>query len=508
MLGRGQKAPDFELTAPDGTAVRLSAVLAEGPALLIFAEADCPTSRMALARVEPARRRLESAGVRVLVVHQDPPERIRATLERTGSGAASVSEPPPFAVAEAYGVATLPSAFAIGSDGRIATSIEGWSHEDYVRAFEWLAAQQGTVPPQLDAEPPLVKPGCAAKNTLDPELVRAAAEAADEFEELFARGWTDGLPVVPPTRARVERMLGGRDPAESLGRVPPGMGELTLERLAACAVLAGCHPSYFPVVIAGARAMLAPEFNLHGMTNTTHTAGAVVIVNGPIRRRIGMNAGMNAMGGWNRANATIGRALRLMVGLTGSGRPGVLDRSTLGQPGKISFCFAENEEESPWSPLSVDRGFREGEDVVTVYCGDAPFSVSDHYSRTAEDIARSLGLAGGAVFSPHFYPVGAETVFVISPEHARSLAEAGWSKQEVAERIFDASKKRVAELAGGEQGPFTAGLDPETELAKWTDLSQIVIVVAGGSAGRFSAVLPPWVGFGLGSTMVSVPIVS
>ena len=312
--------------------------------------------------------------------------------------------------------------------------------------------------------------------------------------------------VVPPTADRVERMLGGRDRAESLGPVPPGMGELSLERLAVCAVLAGCHPSYFAVVLAGARAMLRPAFNVHGMTNTTHTAGAVFIVNGPIRRRIGMNAGMNAMGGWNRANATIGRALRLVVGLTGSGRPGTLDRSTIGQPGKMSFCFAENEEESPWESLAESRGFRPDEDVITVYCGDPPLSVSDHYSRSADDIVRSLGLAGGAVFSPHFYPVAAETVFVISPEHARSLSEAGWSKTEVAQKIFDAYKKRLKDLAGGEQGPFSAALDGETELRKWTDVAQVVIVVSGGSAGRFSAVLPPWVGFGLGSTMVSESI--
>jgi len=309
--------------------------------------------------------------------------------------------------------------------------------------------------------------------------------------------------VFPPTRERVDRMLAGRDGSVSLGPVPPGMGELTLERLAACAVLAGCHPSYFPVVRAAVEAVLDPAFNVHGMTNTTHTCGIVVIINGPVRTRIGMNAGINCMGGWNRANATIGRAVRLVVGLTGQGTPGTLDRSTLGQPGKISFCFAENEEASPWEPLSVTRGFEPGTSVVTVYTGDAPFSVSDHYSPTPEDVILSIALAGGAAFSPNLYPMAAETVFVICPEHARTFEKAGWSKAEVAERLLEGSKRPVKDVRRGERSPLLAAYDEDGEVAKWLSPAEIVLVVAGGHAGRFSAVLPPWVGFGLGSRIVS-----
>jgi hypothetical protein len=280
------------------------------------------------------------------------------------------------------------------------------------------------------------------------------------------------------------------------------MGELTLERLAACAVLAGCNPRYFSTVRAAVEAMLDPDFNVHGMTNTTHTCGIVVIVNGPVRARIGMNAGINCMGGWSRPNATIGRAVRLVVGLTGQGLPGTLDRSTLGQPGKISFCFAENEEASPWEPLSASRGFAAGKSVATVYCGDAPFSVSDHYSRKPEDVIASIAMAGGAAFSPNLYPMGAETVFVISPEHARTFAGAGWSKDEVVQRIFDAAKRRVRDIDRGERSPFLAALDADSEVSKWLSPGEIVLVVAGGHAGRFSAVLPPWVGYGLGSKIV------
>ena len=153
--------------------------------------------------------------------------------------------------------------------------------------------------------------------------------------------------------------------------------------------------------------------------------------------------------------------------------------------------------------LPTGRGFEPNDSVVTLYCGDAPFSVSDHYSQTPEDVLHTIAQAGAAAFSPNFYPLAAETVFVISREHARTFSEAGWSKRELAERIVEASKKRLGELRRGEQGPFSSAMGDDEVLAKWTSPDEVVIVVTGGPAGRFSAILPPWVGFGLGSTMVS-----
>lgn len=473
-----------------------------GPVLVLFVARECPTSRMTLGRLQALNGLFEEAGGAIVAVHEDDAQVASATMRACKATYTALSEPAPYRTSAAWQVATLPTAFLIDADGTVADSVVGWSREDFDRiAARVSVAGGGSV--AVTSEHPHAKPGCASKNTLDPALSETLGQGLDEVEDMFERGWTDGLPVVVPTRERVERMLGDCDGGVSLGPVPPGMGELTLERLAACAVLAGCHPSYFPLVRAAAAAALDPAFNLHGQTNTTHTSGPVLIVNGPIRQRLAMNSGINAMGGWNRANATVGRTIRLMTGLTGRGRPGLLDRSTLGQPGKISFCFAENEEDSPWRSLAETLGYEDQQSVVTLYCGDAPFSVSDHYSRNPEDLVTSLALAGAAVFSPHFYPLAAQTVFVISPEHAASLAAAGWSKDEVAQRIFDASKRRVDELVGGEQGPFVAALDGETELAKWSSPSEVVIVVSGGRAGRFSAVLPPWVGFGLGSSMVS-----
>lgn len=508
MLEPGQIAPGFDLEGLDGVSRTLTDLLADGPALVVFVEADCPTSRLALERLERAREALALAGVRLVSIHEDDREVAAHTMRRCRAGFLALAEPDPYAVSEAYGVRTVPTGFLLTTDGTVAHAIEGWSHEDYVDAL----AEAARVP-RAEAEnwlapatPPLVKPGCGSKNTLDPELRASTARGDsgfDELEDMFERGWTDGLPVVPPTRTRVRRMLGDYAGDLSLGPVPPGMGELTLERLAACAVLAGCHPSYFPVVKASAEALLDPAFNVHGVTNTTHSCGPVLIVNGPVRTRIGMNAGINCLGGWNRANVTIGRALRLMVGLTGRGTPGSLDRAALGQPGKISFCFAENEEQSPWESLATTRGVAAGRSAVTVYAGDAPFTISDHYSRDPEETLATVAIGGGAIFSPHFYPLAASTVFVICLEHARTFAGAGWSKREVAERIVEASKRRVGDMRRGDQGPFAKAMEDDAVIAKWMSADEVVLVVAGGDAGRFSAVLPPWVGFGLGSDMVT-----
>lgn len=508
MIETGEQAPAFSLEACGGGRTSLSELLATGPALIVFVEADCPTSRLTIERLERARLPLAQAGATLVAIHEDAREVAERTMRGCRAAFPALCEPEPYAVSEAYGLRTVPTAFLVGGDARIERVVEGWCHQDYVEVVARAAGASHELAESwlAPAAPPLVKPGCGSKNTLDPALRRSAATASaafDDLEDMFERGWTDGLPVIPPTRSRVRAMLADYDASASLGPVPPGMGELTLERLAACAVLAGCHPAFFPVVKAAAEAVLDPGFNLHGVTNTTHSCGPVLIVNGPVRSRIGMNAGINCLGGWNRANATIGRAIRLMTGLTGRGRPGSLDRATLGQPGKISFCFAENEESSPWESLAASRGVPEGRSAVTVYAGDGPTSISDHYSRDPADTLLTIAIAGGAAFSPHFYPVATETVFVICIEHARMFAEAGWNKREVAERMFEGSKRRAGDMRRGEQGPFAAALDDDTPIAKWLSAEEVVLVVAGGDAGRFSAVLAPWVGFGLGSSMIT-----
>jgi hypothetical protein len=347
----------------------------------------------------------------------------------------------------------------------------------------------------LPDDPPRRKPGCAAKNTYDVASLRALDGAGfDELEEMFELGWTDGLPVIPPTRERVEAMLAGRDADEQLGEMAPAMASVTLERVAACAVLAGCRPEYFPVVVAAVQASLEPAFNVGGQAVTTQPVGQVIVVNGPVRDAIGLNGSTGALGpGW-RANMTIGRALRLVISLTGGGFPGRLDRSALANPGKIGLCFAEDEEVSPWEPLHVSRGYPAERSVVTVFGADAPLSISDHRSTSPEELARVLGEAAAGTWSPNWWPLGGTSLFVLCPEHARSFAEWGWSKQRVREAMFEAVRRPAGALRWGETTPLVQAAPADQLVGKWSSAEEIVIVVAGGEAGRFSAVFGPCLG--------------
>ena len=311
---------------------------------------------------------------------------------------------------------------------------------------------------------------------------------------MFERGWTDGLPVIPPTRKRAQAMLAGHDPDELLGEMAPAMAQVTLERVAACAVLAGCRPEYFPVVVAAVQASLEPTFNVGGQAVTTQPVGQVIVVNGPVCESIGLNGSTGALGpGW-RPNMTIGRALRLVISLTGGGFPGRLDRSALANPGKVGLCFAEDEQVSPWEPLHVERGHDAGRSVVTVFGADAPLSVSDHRSTSPDELARVLGEAAGATWSPNWWPLGGTSLFVLCPEHARSFAEWGWSKQRLREAIFEATRRPAAELRWGETTPLVQAAPDDQLVGKWSSPEEIVIVVAGGEAGRFSAVFGPCLG--------------
>jgi hypothetical protein len=496
----------------DGRERVLADLLGDEGLLLAVVERDCPTSVATL-------RALRGCGARLAVVSQGRPEAARALGAEADleTGVPLLVEPAPYALSAGFHLETVPTLLLLGADGAEEDRVVGWDRA----AVADLVARSGGDLGDGGAGLPDLRPGCSSRNVYDAGT-QAALEAADAdlgarpsgdrdvedgIEEMWRRGWTDGLPVVPPTRRRVAAMLGDRDPTEVLGEVPPVGGVLTRERLAACAVLAGCAPEHLPVVEAAARAVLDPAFNLHGVQNTTHFAAPVIVVNGPVRERIGMNAGSNALGFGNRANATIGRAIRLMACLTGGGTPGGLDQATLGGPHKFGLCFPEHEEASPWEPLSVTLGHPEGASTVTVLAGEGPAGVSDHYSQTAEQLAATLTSALQSAWADTWYPLGAETLLVVCPEHAATFGAAGWSKADLRDWIFAHARRRVGDLraaASGERTPFVGpGADDDEELGKFLTPEEIVIVVAGGRAGRFSAVVGPWVGFGLGSTMVT-----
>ena len=335
---------------------------------------------------------------------------------------------------------------------------------------------------------------------------------ADAIESLFARGVTDGLPVVTPTRRLVDRAIAAsrRDADELIALVPPNYGRATVEKIAINAVMAGCRPEYLPVVIAAVDAMCDEAFDLHGVSATTNAPAPLVIVNGPIRAELEINSGAGVFGpGW-RANATIGRAVRLVCVNLGGARPGDVSMSTLAHPGRYAYCIGEHEEESPWESLAVEHGFAPSDSTVALLAADAPLGVYAQRSRTPDDHMPTI--AGSmAVISHHRMTHWGDTLLVLSPEHAKILGDAGWKKADVRRWLHERLQWPVRELVPGRDGG--EGL-PEHVLAKYRDPDRettripkfrapehIKVLVAGGTAGRFSAIVPGWT-FSKGSNLV------
>ena len=325
----------------------------------------------------------------------------------------------------------------------------------------------------------------------------------DEFEVWFEKGVTDGLPVIPPTRERVERMLGGtrRDRAEVLGEMPPNYGRLTVEKAAINAVMAGCRPDYLPVVIAAAAAACDPAFNLHGVATSTHFSAPLIVVHGPIRTRIGINSSFGVFGPGFRANATIGRALRLLMINIGGAKPGDISMSTFGHPGRYTYCIGEHEEASPWPPYHVSRGLPVGSSAVTLFAGEGPHGISDHASRTARSLAGSLGWSMAGLWNSKHFPLYSHTLLLVGPEHAKTLADEGWSREDLARHLHESVRLPFRALTPSDDHGEGSNLRfsrsapaPDTLVSKFPSLDEIHIMVAGGTAGRFSMAVPGWLG--------------
>lgn len=491
-LGR---APEFTLPSIGADSVSLDQLVREpGALVLLFAHTDCPTARLTLRRLAPLEEALAEAGTRLVVVAEETAAGAARLARTHGFDGLVLAQDSPWSVSDLYGVESVPTFVAIDEHGAVTARHEGWDAD----------ALSSLLNVDIGTEEPRWKPGCGSRRVSDPHEAVVAADVFEALEDMYERGWTDGLPVFPPTEDAVERMLGGRDAAESLGPVPPGMGEATFERVAACAVLAGCRPEYFPVVLAGLQCVLDPAFNVHGQAVTTSPPGQIMVMNGPVRHDLGFNSGMGALSGGARANLTIGRALRLVVHLTGGATPSTLDRAALGHPGKLSFCIAENEEASPWEPLHVERGFDAATSTVTLLAGDAPASISDHRSTSAEELAATIGWGASNGWSPFMWPMDATSLFVIGPEHAAMFASAGWSKNDLREAIFAEVRRPAGELKRGETTPVVEAADPDEWIAKWPSPDRIQIIVAGGEAGRFSAVIGP--SMSMDATFLTRPI--
>ena len=360
---------------------------------------------------------------------------------------------------------------------------------------------------------PALRPGCGSKS-VEPgaaEVLQARygnvrfdarkieiSDYDDEYEACFERGWSDGLPVIPPTPERVLRMLAGttRPASEVLGPMPPDYAPLTVEKVAINAVMAGAKPEYMPVILAAMEAMLDDAYCLHGTIATTQFCGPVVVVSGPIAKSIGMNWGVNALGQGNRANAAIGRTVQLITRNVGGGRPGEVDRATLGNPGKLTFCFAEDEEDNCWESWAVERGVKPGVSAVTVFAGDGIQGIADQLSREPESLARTFAASLRQVQHPKQMR-GADAILVVSPEHERVFRLAGWSKARLKQELDRLLTFPTAEVVRG-AGGIAAGV-PESKAPtthkKFRD-GGLHIVRAGGKAGLFSAIISGWAASG------------
>ncbi|HZC46847.1 MAG TPA: TlpA disulfide reductase family protein [Candidatus Acidoferrum sp.] len=496
-------------------------------ALLCFVKEDCPTCGLTMPLIEAAHRAF-GASLDVWAIGQDADgntklvERYALTVPMLDDSALKVSFE--------YGLDTVPTIVLADAHGRELRRFVGFGRDDWREMFAALSRQTGVPSPSVDWNAyPESRPGCGSKS-VEPgiaERLEANArgdkltarrielgDAEDVFEFMFERGLTDGLPVVPPTPERVMWMLTGtrRDPRDVVAIVPPNLAPATVEKVAVNAVMAGCKPEYLPVVLAALEAVCTDEFNIHGIMSTTWGATPVIVVNGPIRHRLDMNMGMMALGYGTRSNATIGRALKLVLRNVGGARPGDIERSTLGAPGKFTTCFAEWEERSPWEPLHVERGFSKDDNVVTVFGLEAGSrQIADQTSTTARALAGSLGMGLEACWHPKQHNTG-EILLVISPEHADTLAREKWTKAQVRARIQEVTSRPLRELLrnddSGEGIPLSALGDQTAEqlaqrIAKFRRPEDINIIVAGGNAGKFSAVFAGWVSGPMGSSSVS-----
>ena len=471
--------------------------------LIIVSKRDCPTCTL----IEAVYHQLASGETPLTIFTQDDPT--------FPAGVDCVVADTSLEHSYRLNIETVPTLIRV-DQGREVERLVGW-HKAEWQAFTGIDL--------LGASLPDYRPGCGSMSVepgIADELALRFGDSKmnarkiqvsameDEMEACYDRGWSDGLPVVPPSEIRVYRMLQGttRAPDEVVGVIPPNRISCTVEKVAINAVLAGCKPEYMPVVLTAVEAACMEEFCMHGLLCTTYFSGPVVIVSGPLAKAIGMNSGINALGQGNRANATIGRALQLIIRNVGGGRPGKIDRAALGNPGKYTFCFAENPEGSFWDSLSKERGFEEGTSTVTLFAGDGVQGVMDQLSRQPESLILSLAHSLRSVVNYKMAMTG-DAFLVISPEHSRVFEQAGWSKTKVKEEINQLLLLPGSEMIRG------AGGNSEGMPERLAD--QVVpkfrpgglnIVRAGGKAGMFSAIIGGWVASGpKGSTPVTKEIV-
>jgi len=527
MLNAGDNAPSFSLPLLGGGVWQLSGARTS---LIVFLETDCPTCRLTIPYINRLTKELEGAS-EIIAISQDGESETRELIEQM-SITFPVALDRDLTVSRQYDPIAVPTLFLIDSDSKIAHTQIGFDKADLNSIDSLMSEQAGRGPltiADLYDGSPASKPGCTSRHlelVTDGEMAAAVNlyakrgqrasrikldDRVDPYEYLMQY---DPLPVVPPTVERVERMLAATylPPDEIIALVPPNYGAATVEKIAANAVMAGCVPEMMPVLISLVRAVCDEKYNIHGVQATTHFAAPLVVVNGPVRSRLGFVSGGNLFSNVGRANSTLGRAFQLILTNIGGARAGEIDMSTLGNAGKFSNCIAENEEESPWEPLHVEMGFAADQSALSLFAAEPPRGVSEHNARRGTEVLRAISRALATVWSYRMC-IGVEAMVVFCPEHVKTLDRDGFSKQMVREWLFANTgiPLRHFEGEGGEGTQYTAMykeavIDGEPCYLKFQDKSAIKIIVAGGTAGKFSAIIGSWAAGPRGSQMVTYPI--
>jgi hypothetical protein len=476
--------------------------------VIAFMKAECPTCEL----VGPLVSALATGHAVSMVAVQDEPTFLAEAPGHIDDTALALSW--------AADIDTVPTVIRF-VDGQETGRITGWNITQW---GDWFGPAMAAQPAaSIAAALPQWRPGCGSL-TQDPILrpqlearfsgsvLRSRrvefAQAEDEWEAMFARGWSDGLPVVPPTPERVLQMLAGTTRAadEIVADIPPDLTPCTVEKVAVNAVMAGCLPEYLPVVLAAVEAACTQQFNAHGLLATTYFSGPLIIVNGPIATAIGMNSGINVLGQGNRANSTIGRALQLVIRNVGGGVPGGVDRAALGNPGKVGWCIAEDEAGSPWESLATQRGIPEGRSAVTLFAAEGSRGIIDQKARDPESLCRTLAAGLRSVGHPKLV-LGFDALVVFSPEHGRVFREANWSKAQTLARLHELLTGPADDLIAG-AGGIAEGLPPTlagATIPKFTPTG-LSLLYAGGGAGMFSAIIGGWANGAVGSDMVTKEI--
>lgn len=326
-------------------------------------------------------------------------------------------------------------------------------------------------------------------------MSRAPTELIEANRRLYDEGWTDGLPVVPPTEDAVEWMLTGtdRDRKDVIAILAPANGEASVEAIAVNAVMAGCLPEYLPVVITAVECLGEAKMNLNACQTTTEPLSSLVIVNGPVAAELDVNSSFSVFGAGWRANSTIGRAVRLCLRNIGGAIPGAADRATHGHPGKFTFCIAENEANSPWEPLHVERGLPKETSAVTVFWAEAPHNINDNRNKEPHAIMTGAASVMSQLGSNQLYRSG-EAMVVLCPEHAATCAQSNWTKQDVRLALFEKARKPLKDVRRG--GAFGVSDLPRWVDDRWDDTTvpivhtpEDLLVVVSGGPGRQSMAL-------------------